>query len=62
MIKKDNIIKAAAEEIKSLKLSKEAYKHDSKMQEDILEQQKTDLDNIEKKNDKINREKDNVMR
>ena len=62
MIKRDNIIKAASEEIKSLNLSKEAYKHDLKMQEDILEQQKKDLDKIEKKNDKMNREKVDVMR
>ena len=62
MNKKNNIIKAASEEIKSLKLSKEAYKHDSKMQEDILEQQKRDLDKIEKKNDKLNRDKVDVMR
>ena len=62
MIQKNNIIKSASEEIKSLKLSKEAYKHDSKMQEDILEQQKKDLDKIEKKNDKMNRDKVDVMR
>ena len=38
------------------------YKHDSKMQEDILEQQKRDLDKIEKNNDKLNRDKVDVMR
>ena len=45
MTKKDKVINAIGEQVKSLTLSTEAIKHDAKMQEEVLEEQKKDIEN-----------------
>ena len=60
MSKKENIMKATSEEIKSLKLSKEASKHGVVLQEQIIERQKKELDDSQKKNQKMKTEQENI--
>ena len=62
MTKKDKVIKAIGEQVKSLKLSTEAIKHDSKMQDEILEEQKKDIEKVQKKNDKMTKEKVEILK
>ena len=62
MNKKDKVIKAIGEQVKSLKLSTEAIKHDAKMQDEILEEQKKDIEKAQKKNEKITKEKVEVIK
>ena len=62
MIKKDKVIKAIGDQVKCLKLSTEAIKHDTKMQDEVLEEQKKDIENVQKKNEKIVKEKAEVVK
>ena len=62
MTKKDKVIKATGEQVKSLKLSTEAIKHDTKMQDEILEEQKKDIEKVQKKNYKMTKEKVEVLK
>ena len=62
MTKKDKVINVIREQVKSLKLSTEAIKHDSNMQDEVLEEQKKDIENVQKKNDKMAKEKAELLK
>ena len=57
MIKKDKVIKAIGDQVKCLKLSTEAIKHDTKMQDEVLEEQKKILKTFKRKMKKLSRRK-----